>query len=100
MAARAYEFFNSELLADSSGLEIRIPETIRNVTKNEVPLWIETMGGHAVLKVPYSNAGLFCYFFLPSILHFLTDLFHCRSRRVHDHQQGRTRSVHGRASSL
>ena len=55
MAARAYEFYNSEL--DGSGLEIRMPETIRNVTKNEVPLWVETMGGHAVLKVPYSNAG-------------------------------------------
>jgi hypothetical protein len=34
-----------------------MPETIRNVTKSEIPLWIDSMGGHAVLKVPYSNAG-------------------------------------------
>jgi hypothetical protein len=55
MAARAYEFFNAELTG--TGLAVRIPETIRNVTKGEIPLWIDSMGGHAVLKVPYSNAG-------------------------------------------
>ncbi|KAI8922629.1 hypothetical protein BC831DRAFT_475008 [Entophlyctis helioformis] len=55
MAARAYEFFNSELIG--TGLAVRMPETIRNVTKSEIPLWIDSMGGHAVLKVPYSNAG-------------------------------------------
>ncbi|KAF9134423.1 hypothetical protein BGX30_011940 [Mortierella sp. GBA39] len=55
MAARAYEFFNAEL-ADS-GLHVRVPETINNVTKNEIPLWLDSMGGHAVVKVPYSNAG-------------------------------------------
>lgn len=55
MAARAYNFFNSEL--SGTGLAVRMPETIRNVTKSEIPLWIDSMGGHAVLKVPYSNAG-------------------------------------------
>ncbi|KAF8985263.1 hypothetical protein BGZ52_011201 [Haplosporangium bisporale] len=55
MAAKAYEFYNAEL-ADS-GLHVRIPETINNVTKNEIPLWLDSMGGHAVVKVPYSNAG-------------------------------------------
>jgi len=55
MASRAYDFYNAEL--DGKGLSIRIPETIRNVTLNEVPLWVDSMGGHAVLKVPYSNAG-------------------------------------------
>ncbi|KAJ3347619.1 hypothetical protein HDU83_001930 [Entophlyctis luteolus] len=55
MAARAYEFLNAEL--DGTGLQVRIPETIRNVTKNEIPLWLDSMGGHAVLKNPYSNAG-------------------------------------------
>ncbi|KAJ9069134.1 hypothetical protein DSO57_1021668 [Entomophthora muscae] len=55
MAARAYEFFNAEM-ADS-GLSVRTPDTIRNVTKNEIPLWVNSMGGHAVIKVPYSNAG-------------------------------------------
>lgn len=55
MAAKAYEFYNAEL-ADS-GLHVRIPETINNVSKNEIPLWLDSMGGHAVVKVPYSNAG-------------------------------------------
>ncbi|KAJ3221754.1 hypothetical protein HDU81_010345 [Chytriomyces hyalinus] len=55
MAARAYDFLNAEL--DGSGLAVRMPETIRNVTKSEIPLWLDSMGGHAVLKVPYSNAG-------------------------------------------
>ncbi|KAI8065153.1 hypothetical protein BC940DRAFT_304929 [Gongronella butleri] len=55
MAARAYDFYNSEL-ADL-GLHIRTPETINNVTRGEIPLWLQSMGGHAVLKVPYSNAG-------------------------------------------
>jgi len=56
MAAKAYEFYNAEL-ADS-GLAVRVPETINNVTKNEIPLWLDSMGGHAVVKVPYSNAGM------------------------------------------
>ncbi|KAG1050014.1 hypothetical protein G6F43_007685 [Rhizopus delemar] len=55
MAARAYDFYNSEVV--DTGLAIRTPETINNVTRGEVPLWIRSMGGHAVLKVPYSNAG-------------------------------------------
>ncbi|KAF9187057.1 hypothetical protein BGZ51_001578 [Haplosporangium sp. Z 767] len=55
MAAKAYEFYNAEL-ADS-GLSVRVPETINNVTKNEIPLWLDSMGGHAVVKDPYSNAG-------------------------------------------
>ncbi|KAG9301442.1 hypothetical protein G9A89_018114 [Geosiphon pyriformis] len=55
MAARAYDFYNAELI--DSGLAVRIPKTINNVTKSEVPLWLNSMGGHAVLKVPYSNAG-------------------------------------------
>lgn len=36
---------------------VNVPETIRNITKNEIPLWVQSMGGHAVIKVPYSNAG-------------------------------------------
>lgn len=55
MAARAYDFYNSELV--DTGLSVRTPETINNVTRGEIPLWIHSMGGHAVLKVPYSNAG-------------------------------------------
>jgi len=55
VAAKAYDFFNTELQA--SGLKINTPETIWDVRQNEVPLWVQKMGGHAVIKVPYSNAG-------------------------------------------
>ncbi len=55
MAAKAYDFFNADLHA--SGLGINIPRTIRDVSKNEIPLWVQSLGGHAVVKVPYSNAG-------------------------------------------
>jgi hypothetical protein len=55
VAAKAYDIFNSEL--EESGLRINTPETIWDVRKNEVPLWVRKMGGHAVIKVPYSNAG-------------------------------------------
>lgn len=55
VAAKAYEFFNSEL--EGSGLKIRTPETMWDVGAAEVPLWVRQLGGHAVVKVPYSNAG-------------------------------------------
>lgn len=55
VAAKAYDIFNAEL--ESYGLKINTPETIWDVSKNEVPLWVKKMGGHAVIKVPYSNAG-------------------------------------------
>ena len=55
VAAKAYDLYNAEI--QSFGLELNIPATIWDVSKNEVPLWINKMGGHAVVKVPYSNAG-------------------------------------------
>lgn len=55
VAAKAYEIFNAELA--ESGLRINTPETIWDVSKEEVPLWVRKMGGQAVVKVPYSNAG-------------------------------------------
>ncbi|KAA3628649.1 MAG: hypothetical protein DWQ02_19100 [Bacteroidetes bacterium] len=55
VAAKAYDIFNAEL--QPNGLKINTPETIWDVSKNEVPLWVKKMGGHAVVKVPYSNAG-------------------------------------------
>ncbi|MCB0522488.1 MAG: hypothetical protein KDD27_26315, partial [Saprospiraceae bacterium] len=55
LAAKAYDLFNSEI--KPSGLEILTPETIRDVRKDEIPEWVAKMGGHAVVKVPYSNAG-------------------------------------------
>lgn len=55
VAAKAYDIFNAELQA--FGLKINMPETIWDVSKNEIPIWVRKMGGHAVIKVPYSNAG-------------------------------------------
>jgi hypothetical protein len=55
VAAKAYDIYNAEL--EEYGLEINIPETIWDVNKDEIPLWVAKMGGHAVIKVPYSNAG-------------------------------------------
>jgi len=55
VAAKSYDIFNAELA--ESGLKINMPETIWDVSKNEVPLWVRKLGGHAVIKVPYSNAG-------------------------------------------
>lgn len=55
VAAKAYDIYNAEI--EPYGLKINTPETIRDVSKNEVPLWVKKMGGQAVVKVPYSNAG-------------------------------------------
>ncbi|KAI8981120.1 hypothetical protein BDB01DRAFT_795482 [Pilobolus umbonatus] len=55
MAARAYDLYNTDIMG--TGLGIRTPETINNVTRGEIPQLLSTMGGHGVLKVPYSNAG-------------------------------------------
>ncbi len=55
VAAKAYDLYNAEL--DQYGLKINIPETIWDISKNEIPLWVQKMGGHAVVKIPYSNAG-------------------------------------------
>jgi hypothetical protein len=55
VAAKAYDIYNSEL--EQSGLKINIPETIWDISKAEIPLWVERLGGHAVVKIPYSNAG-------------------------------------------
>ena len=55
LAAKAYDVYNEEL--EGTGLRIRMPETIRDVKKEDIPAWVEKMGGHAVIKVPYSNAG-------------------------------------------
>lgn len=55
LAAKAYDLFNAQL-ADT-GLRIQVPETIWDVGHEEVPLWVRRMGGFAVVKNPYSNAG-------------------------------------------
>jgi len=55
VAAKAYDIYNTELQA--FGLKINMPETIWDISKAEVPLWVQKLGGHAVVKIPYSNAG-------------------------------------------
>lgn len=55
VAAKAYDIYNTELAEHN--LKINTPETIWDVSKNEIPLWVQKMGGQAVIKVPYSNAG-------------------------------------------
>ncbi len=55
LANKAYELYNSEL--GNSGLKINMPETIKDVSKLEIPLWVQRFGGKAVIKNPYSNAG-------------------------------------------
>ena len=55
VAAKAYEIYNAEL--ETAGLKIRTPATIRDVSKEEIPLWVKRFGGQAVVKIPYGNAG-------------------------------------------
>lgn len=55
VAAKAYDLYNAELAP--AGLAIRTPETIWDVSWHEIPLWVRRLGGHAVVKVPYGNAG-------------------------------------------
>lgn len=55
MASKAYSFYNAELV--DKNLKILTPHTIWDVNKNEVPLWVSNLGGKAVIKNPYSNAG-------------------------------------------
>lgn len=55
IASKAYSFYNAEL--SEKNLKIITPHTIWDVNKNEIPLWISNMGGKAVVKIPYSNAG-------------------------------------------
>ena len=55
VASKAYNQFNMEMSA--TGLWIRTPDTILDVSKDEIPKWVQSFGGQAVIKVPYSNAG-------------------------------------------
>jgi hypothetical protein len=55
VAAKAYDLANADWAY--RGFQVRTPETIWDVNHNEIPLWVQRLGGHAVVKVPYSNAG-------------------------------------------
>jgi hypothetical protein len=66
IAAKAYEEFNTHF--NSYGLKIQTPHTIYDVQKEEVPFWVNKMGGSAIVKVPYSNAGQGIYILTNEIL--------------------------------
>ncbi len=55
VASKAYSFYNAELA--EKNLKILTPQTIWDVNKEEIPLWIQKLGGKGVIKIPYSNAG-------------------------------------------
>lgn len=55
LAAKAYDLHDAELRPQ--GLRIRTPDTMWDVARTEIPLWVRRMGGVAVIKNPYSNAG-------------------------------------------
>eukprot|EP01091_Cochliopodium_minus_P004153 TRINITY_DN14068_c0_g1_i1.p1 TRINITY_DN14068_c0_g1~~TRINITY_DN14068_c0_g1_i1.p1 ORF type:complete len:512 (-),score=136.97 TRINITY_DN14068_c0_g1_i1:56-1591(-) len=55
LAAKSFEFFNAKY--KNQGFVIRSPETINDVQKPAIPLWIEKFGGQAVVKTPHSSAG-------------------------------------------
>lgn len=55
VAAKAYQHFNDH--EKPAGLKINTPETIWDVSKREIRGLVKKMGGQAVVKIPYSNAG-------------------------------------------
>ena len=55
LAAKAYDLYNAKI--KNFGLKINTPQTIWDVHFEEIPLWVERLGGFAAIKVPYSNAG-------------------------------------------
>jgi hypothetical protein len=56
LAHKAYEELNNNELVNS-GLKIRIPSTICDLTINDIDSIIKDMNYRAVIKIPYSNAG-------------------------------------------
>lgn len=55
LASHAYSLFNEKY--KKYGIEIRTPDTITNVQKEDVPKCIKRLGGMGVIKIPYLNAG-------------------------------------------
>ena len=55
IAARAYADLNAKLPVEAP--KLRTPATISDVSKPDIPHLIRSMGGCAVVKVPYGNAG-------------------------------------------
>jgi hypothetical protein len=55
LAAKAYDLYNAEV--QPYRLRIHAPATLCDVTHAEIPMAVRRMGGVAVVKDPYSNAG-------------------------------------------
>lgn len=55
LAAKAYDFLNADL--KGTNLQVVVPQTIWDVNKNELPLYLERLNFKGVIKIPYSNAG-------------------------------------------
>jgi len=57
LAAKAYETLNKKLALQGTPLRLNTPHTVGDVLKVNVPELVARMGGCAVVKVPYGNAG-------------------------------------------
>jgi len=57
LASKAYEMLNQELEEKNAKVSIKVPLTIRDVKKEQIRDHVRELGGHAVVKIPYSNAG-------------------------------------------
>jgi hypothetical protein len=57
LAARAYDSLNARLAREGSSLRLLTPATLGDVRKEAIPALVARMGGCAVVKVPYGNAG-------------------------------------------
>lgn len=55
VASVAYALYNTELTG--TGLYLRTPETFGDVSLEQIPLLVDRLGGVAMVKVPYANAG-------------------------------------------
>lgn len=55
LAKKAYDLYNAEIAPQN--MSIMMPETITDLSREEIPLWIERFGGFGVIKVPYGNCG-------------------------------------------
>ncbi|MEZ4272141.1 MAG: hypothetical protein R3C68_12145 [Myxococcota bacterium] len=55
LAAKAYDFYNGEI--QPSGLLIRTPETIGDVSRAEIPLWLSRMVALPSSRIPTATLG-------------------------------------------
>ncbi|CAG8798932.1 7344_t:CDS:2, partial [Racocetra persica] len=71
IASKSFEAFNTEF--SESGLAIRFPKTIYNISKCEISSCIEKMGGHAVIKAAYGCLIIFYLQKLEQSIYIITN---------------------------